>query len=153
MDKINEPNSQKFRWNENISKCWIITNIDKTGIYYASPQRNDKFIPHLSKDWIPINGPSPSPNLMKNLLHENDESPLENENEIEFNNNNDDNNDDNHDNNNNNNNNNDLQKFVSIQKRRTQSAHLLAPDSIIRTVIKEEDHEHEQIVHSDHLSV
>jgi len=75
-----------FRWNENVKKCWIISNMDEPmTIYYAAPQtvENEEYIPNDKDLWISVHGSLPSPDIYQNLL----ESSLPPDKDEEFGNN------------------------------------------------------------------
>merc|ERR1712176_324641 len=57
-----------FRWNDNVKKCWIISNMDGSAIYYAAPQIDNEFIPNNKNLWISVHGSLPTPDIYPNLL-------------------------------------------------------------------------------------
>ena len=63
-----------FRWNENIKKCWIISNMEGTAIYYAAPQNKEydtmDNIPNDNKLWISVHGSLPGPDIFANLAED-----------------------------------------------------------------------------------
>ncbi len=58
-----------FQWNESIDKCWILSNMDGSAIYYAAPQseKYNKCIPNKN-EWISVHGSLPLPEIYANLL-------------------------------------------------------------------------------------
>eukprot|EP00483_Globobulimina_turgida_P001466 UN01468 len=59
-----------FEWHESIKKCWIISNMDGSAIYYAAPmtKKYEKYIPNNKNEWISVHGSLPSPELYVNLI-------------------------------------------------------------------------------------
>lgn len=72
----NAPNCEHsdFRWPDEVDKCWTITNLDGSVIYYAAPHLQTKesaqYIPSDKGEWIAVHGTSPSPNIYPDTTKE-----------------------------------------------------------------------------------
>lgn len=49
-----------FKWNKDIQRCWIISDMDASHIYYAAPMEYSDKIPS-NFGWISVHGSEPGP--------------------------------------------------------------------------------------------
>ena len=61
LTQLKSKNSN-FRWNDDITECWIVSDMDAEHVYYAAPmQFHDKIPSNFS--WISVHGSDPAPVL------------------------------------------------------------------------------------------
>merc|ERR1712154_188699 len=79
LNKLQSAQSD-FKWNDEVKKCWILSVMDESVIYYAAPQLDDEYVPHQQSLWISVHGSLPAPEIYVNLQ----EMPSDDNNEQRF---------------------------------------------------------------------
>ena len=57
-----QSSNASFQWPNDIKRCWIISDMDSTHIYYAAPMQFSDKIP-ANFGWISVHGSKPVPIL------------------------------------------------------------------------------------------